>query len=91
MHTLIAYDISDNKTRTRFFKFLKEKGLHSQKSVFECEMKPEDVATVQRFVAALTLDPTDSVVIYPLCSRCSRKAILLGQGLHFVKTDWMVI
>ena len=38
MHTLIAYDISDNKTRSKFFSFLLEKGLHTQKSVFECEM-----------------------------------------------------
>lgn len=91
MHTIIAYDISDNQTRQKFFKFLKEKGLHSQKSVFECEMKPEDIKNVQRFVASLEILPEDSVAIYPICKRCSEQVMILGQGIKFVQSDWMII
>ncbi|MBQ7585958.1 MAG: CRISPR-associated endonuclease Cas2 [Desulfovibrionaceae bacterium] len=91
MHTIVAYDISDNRTRNKFFKYLKEKGLHSQKSVFECEMDPVDIKSVQFFAASLSLEPQDSVVIYPICKRCSKHAMLLGLGLKFVQTDWMVI
>ena len=91
MHTLIAYDISDNRTRRKFFAFLREKGLHTQKSVFECEMGPEDVAAVLRVAASLRIQPHDSVVVYPLCRRCARRAVILGQGIRVAQTDWMVI
>ena len=91
MHALIAYDISDNKTRRKFFNFLREKGLRTQKSVFECEMEPEEAAAVLRVAASLGVRPRDSVVIYPLCRRCGRRAIILGQGIRVARTDWMVI
>ncbi len=91
MHAIIAYDISDNKTRLKFFKFLREKGLHSQKSVFECEMGQEEITSVQRYATSLDMQPQDSVVIYPLCNRCARHAIILGQGIRVVQMDWMVI
>ena len=38
MNTVITYDIVGNKRRTRFHKFLKELGIRSQYSVFECRL-----------------------------------------------------
>ena len=91
MHVLITYDISDNRTRLKFFKFLREKGLHSQKSVFECDMSREEIGHVHSFARSLNLQEQDSVAVYPLCRRCSRRAILLGQGIRIVTTNWTVI
>lgn len=91
VYTLIAYDISDNGARHKFFAFLKEKGLHTQKSVFECELKKEDMAVILRMAATLELRPQDSVAIWPLCRRCSRGAVILGQGISMSQTDWMVV
>lgn len=91
MHTLIAYDIGDNRARRRFFAYLSEKGLHTQKSVFECELGPEDVAAVLREAASLPLEPRDSVVVYPLCRRCAGGCILLGQGISVAREDWTII
>ncbi|MBQ9406139.1 MAG: CRISPR-associated endonuclease Cas2 [Desulfovibrio sp.] len=91
MHVLIAYDISDNRTRGKFFKFLREKGLHSQKSVFECDLDQQGIQGVRKFAASLNLQEHDSVAIYPLCARCSRRARILGQGIHLVRTAWTII
>ncbi len=91
MHTLIAYDIGDDRTRRRFFRYLLEKGLRTQRSVFECEMEMEEAAAVRRFAASLDLRPQDSVLIFPLCSRCSRSAVILGRGIRAEQADRMVI
>jgi CRISPR-associated protein Cas2 len=91
MYALIAYEISDNRTRRKFFSFLREKGLHTQKSVFECVLGQKEFAAVLRMAAALDMQPWDSVVIYPLCRRCAHRAIILGQGIRVTQTDWMVI
>ena len=91
MHVLIAYDISDNRSRRKFFNYLREKGLPSQKSVFECDMNREDIRSAHTVAKSLNLQAQDSVVVYPLCRHCSRRAILLGQGLRIAPADWTVI
>ncbi|MBQ7608993.1 MAG: CRISPR-associated endonuclease Cas2 [Desulfovibrionaceae bacterium] len=91
MHVLISYDISDHKVRKKFFSYLREKGLHSQKSVFECDLEPEDIKQVHSFAQELDLEPQDSIVLYPLCKRCSSKASILGQGIRLEETNWIVI
>ena len=91
MHVLVAYDISDNKARRRFFDYLQERGLHSQRSVFECEMERRDIDAVCRFAASLDLQPEDSVALYPLCKRCAGHGAILGRGLALVHVDWMVV
>ena len=90
-HVLVAYDISNNKTRGRIFALLKEQGLHSQKSVFECRMNRAKLQHVYAFLRGLKLDKADSVVLYPLCRRCSGKGMVLGKGLFLAQTGWMVI
>ena len=80
MHALIAYDISDNRQRRRFFAYLRELGLNTQKSVFECELEAEDVAKVLKFAASLDMQPQDSVVVYPLCRRCARGAVTWARA-----------
>lgn len=91
MHVLIAYDISQNKTRQKLFSFLRERGLHSQKSVFECELSPETLAEIHSFIRSLKLEKQDSVLFYPLCRRCARQGLILGQGLKLIKSDWLII
>ena len=90
MHVVIAYDIRCNAVRRQLFAFLKEKGLPSQRSVFECSMDASTLASVQRFVQNLELDEQDSVLFYPLCRRCARQSEILGQGITMQSTDWVV-
>lgn len=91
MHVLIAYDISDNRLRGKIFAFLKEKGMHVQRSVFECELGPQSLQEVSRFMRQMELGAEDSVLFYPLCRHCVRKSRLLGQGLESACDDWEII
>ena len=91
MLALVMYDISDNKSRTRLHKQLKEFGLNTQKSVFECEVAWD---TLEKLIenGEGCLDPeTDSFRIYRVCERCRRKVAVSGQGLKLVGLDYMVI
>jgi CRISPR-associated protein Cas2 len=91
MVTLITYDISDNTTRTRIHKFLKEFGLPTQLSVFECDLDQPGLAKVRRFLME-TIDPaTDSVRIYKICDPCLRRVMLSGLGIKVTRLDYMVI
>lgn len=91
MHVVIAYDISDNKKRLKLFSYLKEKGINSQKSIFECEMEQNTLNDTYRFSQSLELDMSDSVIFYPLCKRCTHHVAILGQGLELIKTDWLIV
>jgi CRISPR-associated protein Cas2 len=91
MHVLISYDISKNRTRARFHKFLKEFGLNTQKSVFECDLDDQGVVRVLS-VGRASLDPaTDTLRMYRICSRCQRKVVVSGLGLKVVQLDFMIV
>lgn len=91
MLAMIAYDISSNRKRGRLHRLLKEFGLNTQKSVFECDI---DEAGLSRLVANVKelVDPeTDSFRIYRLCAGCQRKVAVSGQGIKLVSLDFLVI
>jgi CRISPR-associated protein Cas2 len=91
MHVLISYDISDNRTRGRFHKFLKEFGLNTQKSVFECDLDEQGVVRVMAEAHASLDKATDSLRLYRICSRCQRNVVVSGQGLMVVQLDFMIV
>ncbi len=91
MNTVITYDISNNKTRTKLHKFLKELGIHSQLSVFECRLDEREIRQIRRYCRDHIDFKTDSVRIYKVCSNCMRNAVLQGQGVTFSQLDWVII
>lgn len=91
MITLVTYDISDNRTRTRVRKFLKEFGLPTQKSVFECDLDDKGLRTVRRFMAATIDLETDSVRIVRVCAPCTERVRVLGLGIKVARLDYMVV
>ena len=62
---LVAYDIADNKRRTRFVKFLNKKGCRVQKSVFEIYI---DWRKVDKFLkeASSLLNEEDRLRVYSI-------------------------
>jgi len=91
MNTVVVYDIVSNRRRARFHKFLKELGIRSQKSVFECRLDDTEIRSIRRYCTA-NLDLTeDAVRIYRVCSRCMGKAQIQGRGLTFSQLDWVVL
>ncbi len=91
MITLVTYDITEPKRLTTLHKFMKEFGLNTQKSVFECDI--DDIA-LQRIRAYCrdNLDiARDSVRIYKICNRCMGKVIISGRGIKVTQLDYMVL
>ncbi len=91
MLTLVAYDISQDKPRTRMHKYLKELGLNSQRSVFECEIEADARQRVAQFGTTLLDHETDSLRIYPICERCARKVQVQGQGILLLPRAFEVV
>ncbi len=91
MIVLISYDISSNKKRGKLHKFLKEFGLNTQKSVFECDLDREGVLHITSFARALIDPKTDSVRIQTICASCSRKVQISGQGIKITQLDFMIV
>jgi len=91
MNTVITYDIVKNRTRTRFHKFLKEMGLPSQYSVFECRLDDHELSMIRNYCRDNLNLKEDSVRIYRVCKICRKKALLQGKGLHFPTLDWTIL
>lgn len=72
-------------------KFLKEFGLNTQKSVFECDLDNLGITRILNFARAELDKKSDTLRIYKICSGCQRKVVISGQGLKIVKLDFMIL
>ena len=79
MRYVLAYDMVDDRKRTRLADLLLDYGDRVQKSVFEA-----DLTTKQReevlLRATKILDVGDSFRVYPLCGACSRRSEAYGAS-----------
>lgn len=68
---MVAYDISDDKRRTRMHKKLKAFGLAVQYSVFECLLNRDQIKQMKTMIGE-TIKTTagDRVRYYYLCESC---------------------
>jgi len=75
---VIAYDIDDDKRRSRISKLLEEYGVRVQESVFECNLSPR---LYEELLNKLTGNAKEgvNVRIYPVCKDCYLKAIGMGE------------
>jgi CRISPR-associated protein Cas2 len=91
MLAIITYDVVSNRRRARLHRALKEFGLNTQKSVFECDIDDQTLARVLA-VSRETLDfAEDDLRIYRICGSCQRKVAVSGQGLALIPYDFKVI
>jgi len=77
---LIAYDIRDDKIRTRLLKMLKGYGERVQYSVFEAWITPAVFKILKKKIAKLIDLEKDSVRYYHLCDTCVKRIELEGMG-----------
>jgi len=91
MITLITYDITDPKRLRNTNAFLKEYGLNTQKSVFECDIDDHALKTIRAYCKENLDLKKDSVRIYKICTQCLNKVILSGLGLKVTQLDYRVI
>jgi CRISPR-associated protein Cas2 len=82
MRYVVAYDIADDHRRHRVAKFLESWGRRVQKSVFECELSPEELRELLTHLKRLLAPEEDRCHLYRLCGECLSKRLALGKDLE---------
>ena len=78
---VIAYDIPNDKRRTKIHKVLLGFGKWTQYSLFECFLSRKDLILLQAKLAEHLVAKEDSVRFYPLCANCVSKVETVGGSL----------
>lgn len=91
MITLITYDITEPNRLVRLNKFLKDFGLNTQKSVFECDIDDETLKQIRTYCKENLNVKNDSVRIYRICSACMDRVIILGKGIKVTQLNYRII
>ena len=78
--TVVSYDIADDKRRAKVMKTLEGYGQRVQYSVFECDLRPADLARLEAKLRAIIEDESDDVRFYLLCEACVGKVRTLGRA-----------
>jgi CRISPR-associated protein Cas2 len=76
---VVAYDIPDDKRRTKVHKVLCGYGTWTQYSLFECWVTKRQLLELQAKLARHLLEKRDSIRLYPLCGACQGKVITVGS------------
>ncbi|PIE64697.1 MAG: CRISPR-associated endonuclease Cas2 [Desulfobacterales bacterium] len=94
MRVIITYDIKadkkGNKRRRKLHRFLRELGINTQKSVFECELNREELKVVRQYAEQNLNLLHDHLRIYHLCRRCYAKALIQGQGIKISQLQYQI-
>jgi len=75
---VIAYDIPDDKRRTKIHKVLLGFGKWTQYSLFECFLSRKDLILLRSKLAEHLVAKEDSVRFYPLCTNCVSRVETVG-------------
>ena len=76
---VIAYDIPDDKRRTKVHKILLGYGKWTQYSLFECFLNRKELVLLRSKLAEHLEAKEDSVRFYPLCANCVAKVETIGD------------
>lgn len=79
MTCIIAYDIEDDKIRTKLARFLQDKGVRLQKSVFAVEVERHVFRGFTRKLEELA-GGSGKVAVFRLCVGCRKNALQLAWG-----------
>ncbi len=91
MIALVTYDITDPRRLNSARGFLKEFGLRTQKSVFECDVDDIALQRIRNWCRGHLDMEKDSVRIYRICMRCIGKVVLSGSGLKVTQLEYMIV
>jgi len=92
---VIAYDIQNNRIRTRIADALEGYGRRVQYSVFECQLTRTQYAELQQKLATLLqgrgASQTDSIRSYRLCGACEEKVSVSGSRKRKAKSGCVLV
>src|SRR5579864_6173062 len=75
---VIAYDIPDDRRRTKIHQILMGFGKWTQYSLFECFLTRKQLVLLRSKLAVHLIEAQDSVRFYPLCANCVEKVETIG-------------
>jgi CRISPR-associated protein Cas2 len=75
---IVAYDIPDDKRRTKVHRTLCGYGAWTQYSLFECWLTKRQLLELRAKLGRHLIAERDSVRLYPLCGSCQGKVITVG-------------
>ena len=75
---IIAYDIPDDRRRTKIHKILSGFGTWTQYSLFECFLSKKELVLLKSKLAKYVEATRDSVRFYPVCANCLEKVETVG-------------
>lgn len=75
---VVAYDISDDRRRTKVHKILSGFGRWTQYSLFECHLTRKQLILLQHRLEKYLKPEEDSVRFYYLCESCVAKTETVG-------------
>jgi len=75
---VIAYDIPDDRRRTKVHRLLCGYGAWTQFSLFECWLTRQQLLELQAKLAPHLIADRDRVRLYVLCSGCQPKVVTIG-------------
>jgi len=78
---VIAYDISDDRRRTKVHQVLMGFGKWTQYSLFECFLTRKQLILLRSKLAVHLNASQDSVRFYPMCANCIEKVETVGGSL----------
>lgn len=87
----VAYDVRDDKRRTKLADALQNYGRRVQLSVFECLLEEPQVERLRQAVGRIVATEEDSVRIYRLCGVCEPKVEVLGVGVRTEDPDVYIV
>lgn len=76
---VVAYDIPDDRRRTRVHKVLSGFGRWTQYSLFECYLSEKEMVALRGRLHNLLHANEDSVRFYYLCAACQAKVETVGS------------
>jgi len=75
---IVAYDIPNDRRRTKIHKVLTGFGTWTQYSLFECFLSKKEFIQLKAKLAKHIEDTQDSVRFYPLCANCVDRVETVG-------------
>lgn len=91
MFFVVAYDMPDTKRRTKLLKALKGFGIHTQFSLFECELDNHEFARMLTAIDKTINKKEDAVKVYRLCRECLGHVHVSGLDRVAVEADCVII
>ncbi len=88
---VVSYDIPNDRRRTKVMKTLDGFGHRVQFSVFECELKPADLAKLKTRLKALIQPEEDDIRFYDLCESCQGKMTMLGKAKAYRQKAYEIV